>query len=775
MSAASSYYILSRHWDDTDDGIDLRFWLVGPGAGDQRQCWTVPGQHSSCFVALTQLTQWQNLWRRSGLSVRVGEKRFQALLGDTVVPVYTASYRAQRRWVRHGKDQGLSVWEDDINPAERFLMERFLFGSVRFDGTKAFPAATEPTVRVLSLDIETSWYVPGNLPDLYSVALATADRKQVFVVGQQSPAPMIEGIELVSCASVGDCLKAVIAAISDADPDCIIGWNVIDFDLRILQAHCDQNRIDFAIGRNQQKVRWRTLNGQPERFAIELEGRMVVDGPGAFRSAAWAFDDYSLETVSQSLLHRGKKIEHSDDRVGEIERLYQDDLPAFARYNLEDAQLVLDLFEVAGLWHFLIERSHLTGLPMSRAGGSSAAFNTVYMPRLHRHGYVASSVGEQTMQLSSPGGHVMDSIPGIYEHVLVLDFKSLYPSIIRTFLIDPMGLQEGLKAPPEETIPGFLDARFHRSHHILPGLIDQLWAAREQAKQQNNAPMSQAIKIIMNSFYGVLGSHLCRFFDPRLASSITMRGHEILQRSSQFIENRGYTVIYGDTDSLFVHAQGHPDPEQLGASLALELNDWWTQTLHEDFGIESQLEMEFETHYQKFVMPTIRGTDKGSKKRYAGWIESGGQSQLIFKGLEAVRSDWTPLAKKFQKQLYTQVFTGLDYRRSIKRTVEDLKAGRLDHLLIYHRRLRREIEQYEKQAPPQVQAARLKKQLNPNWHGRTIDYIKTVQGWQPLPHVTAAPDYQHYITKQLAPIADALLFFLNDDFAQIVDDQMNLF
>lgn len=775
MNPPTSYFVLSRDWAETPTGIELSYWLVPSDPALPRHCWTLPAQQSSCFVARHQLSQWQNIWQRVGVSVQVGEKTFQALLGDTVVPVYSPSYRSQRRWVRQGKDQGLKVWEDDVNPADRYLMERFLFGSVVFDGEKVKPGTTIPALRVLSIDIETAWYEPGKTPDLYSVALVTEQSKQVFVIGEPDEQVHTNEFSLIYCATLEDCLRAVINAIIAADPDCIVGWNVIDFDLRILQAHCDQSSIDFTIGREGQPPRWRTLNGQSDRHGIQLTGRLVVDGPGAFRSAAWMFEDYSLETVSRTLLQRGKKIEHSDDRVGEIERLYREERLAFARYNVEDAQLVLDLFDVAGLWHFLIERSHLTGLPMDRAGGSSAAFNTVYMPRLHRYGYIASSIGEQTLQTASPGGYVMDSIPGIYENVLVLDFKSLYPSIIRTFLIDPLGLQEGLKAPEQETVPGFLDARFHRQHHILPGLIDQLWAARDQAKAEKNAPMSQAIKIIMNSFYGVLGSPLCRFFDPRLASSITMRGHEIMHRSSQFIEEQGYTVIYGDTDSLFVHARQHSNPKQLGAELAQQLNQWWSDTLATEFGIENRLEMEFETHYDRFVMPTIRGTEKGSKKRYAGWIESEPEPQLIFKGLEAVRSDWTPLAKEFQRHLYTQVFTGKDYRYYIQETVRALQAGELDHLLVYRRRLRRKIEQYEKQTPPQVQAARLKKQLNPSWHGRTIEYIKTVQGWQPLPHVTAAPDYDHYLSKQLAPIADALLFFLKDDFERIIDDQMRLF
>jgi DNA polymerase elongation subunit (family B) len=79
----------------------------------------------------------------------------------------------------------------------------------------------------------------------------------------------------------------------------------------------------------------------------------------------------------------------------------------------------------------------------------------------------------------------------------------------------------------------------------------RVWQGREAAKRDKK-PLSQALKIIMNAFYGVLGSSGCRFFDPRLASSITMRGHEIMRQTRALIEARGYEVIYGDTDSTFV-------------------------------------------------------------------------------------------------------------------------------------------------------------------------------------------------------------------------------
>lgn len=112
----------------------------------------------------------------------------------------------------------------------------------------------------------------------------------------------------------------------------------------------------------------------------------------------------------------------------------------------------------------------------------------------------------------------MDSKPGLYRNVLVLDFKSLYPSIIRTFKIDPLGLIEGLVEA--DAIPGFREAKFSRTKHFLPEIITELWQARDEAKRQKDAPRSQAIKILMNSFYGVLGSGGAVFTTPALPAPL---------------------------------------------------------------------------------------------------------------------------------------------------------------------------------------------------------------------------------------------------------------
>ncbi|EWH03262.1 multidrug DMT transporter [Halomonas sp. BC04] len=335
-------------------------------------------------------------------------------------------------------------------------------------------------------------------------------------------------------------------------------------------------------------------------------------------------------------------------------------------------------------------------------------------------------------------------------------------------------------------MPGFRGARFSRTQHALPGIVERVWQGRETAKRERNAPLSQALKIIMNAFYGVLGSRGCRFFDPRLASSITLRGHAIMHRTRELIEAEGYTVIYGDTDSTFVWL-GSPHAESeasaIGRAIAERVNRWWDEHLSSTLGLESALELQFETHYCRFLMPTIRGAEQGSKKRYAGLVRGeGGEESIVFKGLEAVRADWSPLAKAFQQELYRRVFTHQPHREFVRDYVRRTLAGEYDERLVYRKRLRRRLDDYHRNVPPHVRAARLADEYNQQLgrprqyqNGGWIRYVMTVAGPEPLETRRSAIDYQHYLSRQLQPVADAILPFVGDDFSSLIDRQLGLF
>ncbi len=776
-------FLLTRNWRDAPEGIELEFWF---STAQGPLCALVRGEHSVFFLAESALPRAQVLLGdTAGLEIRPVKLRDFAL--SPVVGLYFRHYRQARKAADTLRAHGLDPLEADINPADRYLMERFVAGSARLHGTvrrrgkcmlledPAVKASVyRPALKVVSFDIETA--MEGL--QLYSIAAhgvsAAGEVRQVFMLGAGAQQPFV-----VTCATQEDVLQAFQDWIVEYDPDVLIGWNVVNFDTRYLQRVADHLGRRLLLGRERRPGHWREQDEDGERYTVQFPGRVILDGIELLRAAFYRFESFSLEHVANTLLGDGKLL-HGADRGGEITRQFLEDKTSLAAYNLKDCELVSDIFATTAMLDFAVARSAMTGLNLDRMGGSVASFDNLYLPRLHRAGYVAPNAS--TEHTPSPGGFVLDSQPGIYEHVLVLDFKSLYPSIIRTFFIDPLGLALGVSgelAEPE-TVPGFLDGRFARQGHILPALIQQLWQQRDAAKASGDEPLSQAIKIIMNSFYGVLGTPGCRFFDARLATSITRRGHEILGRTRDAIEAAGHRVIYGDTDSVFVWIQdAHSDEQATAAGRQLErdLNNWWREVIRAEFGLESVLELQFETHFKRFLMPTVRGSDKGSKKRYAGVVAGKHGDELIFKGLESVRTDWTRLARDFQEELYRRIFQREPYADYVQDVTAALLAGEQDTQLVYRKRLRRKLQDYQRNVPPHVQAARLcaERGLPVPSRGSWVEYVITTSGAEPAAKPLAPLDYQHYVDRQLAPVADGILGFVGSSFSALTEKQIGLF
>lgn len=779
-------FILTRHWRDTPAGTEVGFWLATDNGPRHIR---LPPQVSVLFIPQAQRGAAAALLKDEP-DIELRPLPLRDFQHRPVLGLYTRQHRQLMALEKRLRKAGIDVYEADIRPPERYLMERFITAPVWFGGTpdadgglrqaRMKPAPDyRPALRLVSLDTETS--AAG---ELYSIALEGCGERQVYMLGPPSHRAEVD-FKLDYCDTRAQLLEALNQWLARHDPDAIIGWNLVQFDLRVLHGHARRLGVPLRLGRGGDVMGWRR-HGSGNHYFAAAAGRLIIDGIEALRSATWRFESFSLESVAQSLLGEGKAIATPYQRMDEIERMFAEDKPALARYNLRDCELVTRIFARTGLLEFLLERASVTGLPADRSGGSVAAFTHLYLPPMHRLGFVAPNLGDKPPQ-ASPGGFVMDSRPGLYESVLVLDYKSLYPSIIRSFLIDPVGLIEGLRQPDDsQSVDGFRGARFSRSRHCLPAIVARVSENREAAKRAHNAALSQALKIIMNAFYGVLGSSGCRFFDTRLASSITLRGHQIMRQTRALVEARGYAVIYGDTDSTFVWLGGaHPagQADRIGQELVQYINDWWRTHLRDHFGLHSVLELQYETHFSRFLMPTIRGTGEGSKKRYAGLaVRADGSQEMVYKGLETVRSDWSPLARQFQQELYQRIFRRQPYRQYVRDYVRRTLGGELDGLLVYRKRLRRHLQDYQRTVPPHVRAARLADDYNDRMgrprqyqHGGWIRYVVTVNGPEPLEAWRSPPDYEHYLSRQLQPVADAILPFVQDDFATLIERQPRLF
>ena len=712
---------------------------------------------------------------QTGLAIERKPLPLKSIDREPVDCLYFRSQNDLLTCARRLRESGYRTYESDIHPVDRYLMERMIYGGMSIEGKpgerNGILVFRNPRVRgedyvpslsALSFDIETC----AATNELYSVASAGTENR-VFIIGEGNSTETIEYLP-----DEKTLLHRFMDYLVKTDPDILAGWNVIDFDLVVLQQRCDYHRIRFTLGRGGTDSRILPPSNASRGATARIPGRAVFDMPSMLRSFHRTFERYSLDFVASRILGEHKLIKASGaEKIAEIDRLFAEDKPQLAEYNLKDATLTLRIMEQTETLPNAIARTRQSGHLLDRSGGSVAAFDYLYLPRMHRRGFIARDVLDvPRSEAALPGGYVMESKPGIYENVLLLDFKSLYPTIIMTFCIDPLGAVEAEKG---SAIHGPVGPPFQREKPILPTMIRRLMAARAEAKKTGNSSLSQATKILMNSFYGVLGSPGCRFFSPELAHTITGTGQYILKTTCAHIEQTtGFPVIYGDTDSLFIllGPDHHNDADTIGGRIVEECNTWLSRHLKENFDAESMLELEFESRFHYFFMPTIRGSSQGSKKRYCGAIKTDHGLELTFKGLESVRSDWTELAKRFQKELYLRVFEKRPVEEYIVKLVQDVKAGRYDEQLVYRKGLRKSVDEYTDHAPPHVQAARLLK--NPGSH---ISYFITVEGPQPRSAVRALLDYDHYIEAQLRPVADAILDWVNLDFDSIVSGQTDLF
>jgi DNA polymerase-2 len=736
-----------------------------------------------------------------------------------------------------------------VKPADLFLMEQGIRGPAlirgcalpgrRVDVVIRNPAFAAPEqnaavpLRVASVDIETD--VQSDLIRAVSIAWTNE-------LSGGAPANIhIHGVVHVLAAANSNTnsvnanavhfhrdeqsvLAAFIGDIQRVDPDVITGWNFLDFDFPRLAERCRLAGLSFTIGRSSEPAKF--FPGDPpggssgyswrRRSASAIvPGRQAVDslrivragtfgGAGGLRGSWGDAVDFTLETVSQTVLGEGKTVSASgEEKIAELDRLYAADPRRFGEYCLRDSELVLRILAKTGLFRLTLERASLTGVSLDRAWTSVVSFERVYGTELRRRGIAPPAPDSGADVSGASGGTVLESLSGLFENVAVFDFRSLYPTIMLTFNIDPLAHARAAEGGGQIVAPN--GAVFSRKPGLLPALIAEYFAARRRALAAGDSIAAQVYKILMNSFYGVLGTGACRYGRTELAGAITGFARKWLLFSRDWFTARGFRVLYGDTDSLFVEtgfgdAASYGDFEEQCGGLAAAVNRLIAEKVRADYDLESRIELRFEKAYRRFLIPPLRnvhgtpGDDsvhaegRGRAKGYGGALllppdeNGGGAARVEIKGMEAVRSDSTPLARRLQVELLELVFSGGDeaaFRAKVKSALEELRAGAIDNELIYRKRLYRYPETYTSSTPPQVKAARAL-----GWKQRrgTVEYLWTVNGPEPvsLPH--GKIDYDHYADSQVLPLVRSIAeaarwdadFFAKSRGADFAEGQMEL-
>jgi len=432
-------------------------------------------------------------------------------------------------------------------------------------------------------------------------------------------------------------LVCFLRFITQSDPDILIAWNGDRFDFPYIINRFDKcdigaellSRIDKAYINEKQSV---------------IKGRILFDIQKGYKKLALGErESYSLNYISWYELKK-EKLKFDMD----LEDLYINEFDTFLEYNKKDVELMVELDKKLKITEYFDTVRRIAKCQFLDVFSNSKVIDCLLLSFCHNKCVLPTK--PEMEKETFKGAKVLKTSPGFYHNVACADIKSLYPFTIISFNLSP----ETLLKMPTETSVHINNYYFEQKEKgIVPSIIEILVEIREkyQAKMREFEVDSKeyeiyfnlqyAIKRIMNSFYGVIGSVYSRIHSIPIASTITYFGRQLTSFNNDYYNQNGFKVITGDTDSIIFSFEGKSVKEAEEATK--KLNENYTSFVKERFGLEKhQLNLEFEKVYKTLLITN-------AKKKYAGRLIWKGKDcdKLDITGFESVRSDNPQIGRDF--------------------------------------------------------------------------------------------------------------------------------
>ncbi len=636
-------------------------------------------------------------------------------------------------------------------------------------------------LRYLSLDIESVSDSDDRIPEAEKDGIVIISlcffpdykSKRTLVL---SAKPVKTGSDVIACSDEKEMMKKFIEIVNDYNPDIVIGYNINNFDLPFIVKRLEVLQLPRDFGRTEKNVFCRKL---ALGHTCSMIGRVVVDPYEIIKKDPWVkFKRYDLGTIAKAMLGEGKMEMGGIREMRGLWNGNQEQIKKFIDYSRVDAELAMRLVIEKGLLDKFLELAKISGLLLQDAlGGQSQRHECKLLHEFRKRNMIMpckpddsdiEKFEEEREDKGLKGAIVLEPIVGLHKDcsILVLDFTSLYPSLIRTYNICPTTLllsgDEDHFASPD----GVKFVKHEIREGVLPAILRELMEARAATKKQLKTAATPeqkrlldakqlALKDMANSLYGYTGYMRARLYVMDVANSVTGYGRENIMKTKKIIEDNFHkTVTYGDTDSIFIKTNT-TDLEEAEKE-GIKISSFVTEEL------PGVLDLKFEKIYKTFLILT--------KKRYAGWkFEKDGdkwKDKIEMKGIETVRRDWCSLTGETMLKILHIILKEGDIQKAAKfvRTViEDLSAGKtpLEKLTII-KGVTRALSSY-KGVQPHVELAKKIGKRDPTKSvivGERLGYV-IVKGNQLVSKRAEDPDYvkekgleidpQYYIENQLLP------------------------
>jgi DNA polymerase Pol2 len=454
----------------------------------------------------------------------------------------------------------------------------------------------------------------------------------------------------------------------------------------------------------------------------------------------------------------------------------------YCKYNLHDAKLtyelclkmlpnMIELVKIVGLSVFDITRMGYSQLVEWYIIRQAPNFNEICMERPHY-----DEVRKRRTQ-TYKGAFVYEPKPGLYNDIVLFDFRSLYPTIIASHNISPGTLNcsccfEKELAPTETGKYWFCKKKKGFIPTIIEDLITRRMRIKEMmAKEKRKDPMlvarEQSLKVLGNSFYGYLGFFNARWYSIESARSVTAWGRYYIKQVIDKAQEEGFRVIYGDTDSVFLTLDSKKTED------AVKFVEKINMTL------PGVMELEFEGHYPSGIFVSAKVSEAGAKKKYALLNDEG---DIEIKGFETVRRNWSSIAKDAQRNVLDIILKENNPEKAlqyVKKVIADLREHKvqLDKVVI-HTQLQKEISEYATIGPHVAAAQLMKKKGIPVGPGTLIKFVVAkgtgkIREKVKLVDDVKQTDYdpEYYINHQVVPSVERIFHVLGYKKEEITDHE----